>query len=367
MVHRMGLGEDAFRMTCPTTARVTSWFGTLLASILPAWVLLAPALAFGAPLADEASRERARELGYSGMRAYAARDYVLASEQLEQAFAVLPVPSLGLWSARALGKLGKLVEAEQRYRAVSGLAVAPAEPAAQHEALATAQLELGEIQGRVPRLSIRIVGAAAADVLISIDDVRLAAAHATEPQRVNPGRHVIAAIRGGDRSEVAVTSSEGRADEVVLRFTAPAASVATPPEDAGETPAPSLTEPVMAADSGAAVPGDSRTAWRTAGWIGVAVGGAALVTSAVTYGLARDRYDTLNDSGLCTEESCTPEADLGSYDTLRTLNLVTLIAGAALGAGGAAILIIDPGAAREGEVGLALSLSPGGAALSGCF
>ncbi|MEY2932882.1 MAG: hypothetical protein RL033_3631 [Pseudomonadota bacterium] len=40
----------------------------------------------------EGARERARSLGYSGIRAYGAGDYTAAHEQLERAFSLLPVP-----------------------------------------------------------------------------------------------------------------------------------------------------------------------------------------------------------------------------------------------------------------------------------
>ena len=41
--------------------------------------------------------------------------YDAASEKLERAYSVLRVPSIALWSARALEKGGKLVEASERY------------------------------------------------------------------------------------------------------------------------------------------------------------------------------------------------------------------------------------------------------------
>src|SRR5262245_61208540 len=106
-------------------------------------------------------RERARTLGYAGIRAYAAGDYPSASTQLEESYALLPVPSLGLWSARALVKLGKLIEAEQRYRGVLGLSVADDAPPVQHAARATAELELAELLPRLPALRIRVLGARA--------------------------------------------------------------------------------------------------------------------------------------------------------------------------------------------------------------
>ena len=52
--------------------------------------------------ADSATRDAARGLGLSGVEAYQAGDYDVASNRLEKAYSLINVPSLGLWSARAL-------------------------------------------------------------------------------------------------------------------------------------------------------------------------------------------------------------------------------------------------------------------------
>jgi len=49
------------------------------------------------------------------------RNYNLASSRLEKAYVLLNVPSLGLWSARALAKRSLLVEAANRYYEVTSL------------------------------------------------------------------------------------------------------------------------------------------------------------------------------------------------------------------------------------------------------
>src|SRR5262245_17640646 len=83
----------------------------------------APATPAARQPADDAARTKARALGYAGVEAYGNGDYSEASAKLEESFQLLPAPSLGLWSARALVGLGRWVEAEQRYRAVAALAV----------------------------------------------------------------------------------------------------------------------------------------------------------------------------------------------------------------------------------------------------
>src|SRR5262245_41613860 len=72
---------------------------------------------------DPATRAAARDLGSAGVKAYQEGDYATATEKLEKAYALLPMPSLGLWSARALAKQNKLVAASERYLEVGRLEV----------------------------------------------------------------------------------------------------------------------------------------------------------------------------------------------------------------------------------------------------
>ena len=51
-----------------------------------------------------AQRPSGRALAYAGVEAYAVQNYRVASEKLEESFRLLRVPSLGLWSARALAR-----------------------------------------------------------------------------------------------------------------------------------------------------------------------------------------------------------------------------------------------------------------------
>jgi len=62
-----------------------------------------------------------RRLGNAGVEAFQAGEFADASAKLERAYRVIQAPSLGLWLARALVQLGKLVEAQERYVAVGRL------------------------------------------------------------------------------------------------------------------------------------------------------------------------------------------------------------------------------------------------------
>src|SRR5262245_36361776 len=78
---------------------------------------------------DQASLASARTLGYEGVERFQKGDYPGAVERLERAYEVVKVPSLGLWSARALVKVGRLVEASERYLEVTRLEVVSGEKA----------------------------------------------------------------------------------------------------------------------------------------------------------------------------------------------------------------------------------------------
>jgi tetratricopeptide (TPR) repeat protein len=96
-------------------------------------------------------------------------------------------------------------------------------------------------------------------------------------------------------------------------------------------------------------PPESRSPWRTVGWIGVGVGAATIVTSAVLdvavlgpkigdYRAAADRED-VRARDLHDEAS-----------SLRTGVLVGYVAGAVVAAGGAALVVLAPSSSRTARV-----------------
>src|SRR3954468_9935141 len=94
-------------------------FGTVISGLLM--------LQTSARAANDPARDEARKLAYAGVAAYQASDYKTASDKLERAFGMLPAPSVGLYSARALVKLGKLTQAAARYRQLSQLVITAGE------------------------------------------------------------------------------------------------------------------------------------------------------------------------------------------------------------------------------------------------
>jgi predicted deacylase len=111
--------------------------------------------AASAQAVDDATRGAARTLGYDGVKAYQSGDYPVANEKLDKAYRVLKVPSLGLWSARALVKVGRLVEASERYAEVSRLPTSGGDETVQKQAQVDARAELEALAPRVPSLNMR--------------------------------------------------------------------------------------------------------------------------------------------------------------------------------------------------------------------
>jgi hypothetical protein len=106
----------------------SSWVGVTLL------VVLGFSSAARAQAVDDGSRAVARSLGTTGVEAYRAGDYATANDKLDKAYQILQAPSLGLWSARALVKLNRLVKAAERYREVTRLPVSSGDTAVQKQA-----------------------------------------------------------------------------------------------------------------------------------------------------------------------------------------------------------------------------------------
>lgn len=313
--------------------------------------------------ADDVTRLAARNLGTSGVEAYQAQDYATTSEKLEKAYRALRVPSLGLWSARALGKLGKLIEAGERYRETTRLDVDSGERAVQEQARADAATELEQLSPQIPNVIVKIVGSDPEQTTITIDGVPLSTALLGEKRPANPGKHQIKASYGDQSASGELQLVAGQTKTLTLHFGAAATGQATGTTEESTAPpssAPPSTAPAV--DNATAKSGSTR---RTLGFVTIAVGGAGLVLGGVTGGLALSKKSSIDDNPRCAGNKCAPsEASLvSSYQTLRTLSTVGFVAGAVVLAGGVVLLVTAP---KSGEQ-TALVINPGQIILSRSF
>jgi hypothetical protein len=278
---------------------------------------------------EDATRATARETGYAGVAAFQAGEYEVAVDKLGRAFGAVRVPTLGLWYARALVKVGRWVEASERYGEVVRLTVVEGQIEAQRQAQQDAAQELSALAPRIPRLSFAIEGTTGAPT-VTVDGAAVKATLLTSPRPTDPGTHRVVGQVGTRRVEQDVTLAEGEQRKIVLRFSA--SGNAAPRSSAAAATSPPLGE-------------TTGSSWqRTAGWAGVGVGAAGIVVGTVTGLIVLGKKSSLDSEG-CSNGVCSgvgQEDDVRSYNRFRTFSTVGYIAGAVAGAAGVTLLLTAP-------------------------
>ncbi len=304
---------------------------------------------------EDPVRLRARAIAYAAIEAYAAKDFETASAQLEQSFQLVPLPSLGLWSARALVKLGRWVEADERYRVVGALVVAPSDPLIQQAAQREAAAEREELQRRIPSISIGLRGATADEVIVVLDGVRLESGALNEIHRLNPGQHSLTGVHHSTRSELIFQLEEGNQKRVWLNFQPDLAQAAAP------------LVPTQAPAGGEEAVNGTRVMLRKAAWVSLAASGVCLLGGSLAYMIGRRQYSDFERLDLCVTGGCS-QADVDAYNASRSLSLSGLVAGGVLGAVGLGLVIATPSEhTKKRSVSLSLRLEPTAAVLGGRF
>lgn len=298
---------------------------------------------------DDASRAAARQLGYAGVDSYQAGDFAAATSKLEKAYQVLKVPTLGLWSARALIKTNHLVEGAERLRQLQRLQPEGGDIAVQQQAIVDAKAELDALTPRIPSLVITLVAAPPGEPQLSVDGQEFSSALLGEALPVNPGAHTILVRIGARDASKQVEVNESQRRRVRLHFDAQAApdplDVAVP--EKGRENGPS--------------------ARRIASYATLGLGIAGVALGATSGVLAMLKKSDLEDSGACSGNNCYRghSDDVGSYNTLRTVSTIGFVAGAALSGVGITLLLTEPSQTRHASSGLWLRVSSRGAQLGG--
>jgi hypothetical protein len=319
----------------------TQWWAVTICGAL----LVAPA-SLHAQQADDGSRAAARSLGTSGVEAFQRGDYQGASDKLEKAYRVLRVPSIGLWSARALVKLGQLVHGSERYREVTQLENTAGQVTIQKQAQADAATELNALTPRLPSVLIEVEGGTAG-LILSIDGATISSDLIGERRPVDPGPHVIGARRGEQHANAEVKLAEGESKTVSLHF---AAAPLTAPVAQSAPARSALPSSDASSDgTGGSGLGTQRKLALVAGGVGVV--GIALGT---VFGLkAKSKNDLAKQH--CAGSSCTDQDGVtfsNEAANAGNLSTVAFIVGAVGVAGGAALWLSAPSAAPTAQVGL---------------
>ena len=105
---------------------------------------------------DAETRTLARELARQGADAFDQADYATALDRLNRAYSLFHAPTISLMQARALARLGRLVEALDRYEETSRVPLDNDAPDAFRRAVSDAIREGQDVRARIPRLFIRV-------------------------------------------------------------------------------------------------------------------------------------------------------------------------------------------------------------------
>jgi hypothetical protein len=304
---------------------------------------------------DDASRAMARDLATSGVEAFQRGAFPDASAKLEKAYRVLRVPSVGLWSARALVSSGKLVQASERYREVVRLDLLEGDKAVQKQAQADAAKELDELGPRIPRVVIRVEGANADAVKITVDGVGMSSVLVGESRPFDPGKHVIEGSLGPQTVKSELTVLERESKEIALKFDgADAPGAAAPPRSSapGAAPAggPGSINLGDWSDHDSAGLGGQKTLALVLGGVGVV--GAGVGTF---FGLrASSKLNEANEKG-CSSACPNAASHYANEAALAAGNVSTVafvVAGAALAGGAVLWFTAKPRSTKTAQVGV---------------
>jgi hypothetical protein len=319
------------------------WAALALATI----ATLAPRRAAATP--DEERRNAARNIGREAIRFYDLGNWARAQELFHRAYDLHPAPTLALREARALVKLGRLVEAAESYARATTPPPGELPTDAFLEAAAEAEAELKVLRPRIPRLLVTFASVANTDVAVRMNGVVLPRALLGVERSVDPGTY---------RFNVSETTTEAPAEVIVLQE-GEARTVVLQPSAISRRPA------VVA--PGPAVSGGTSPLW-TLGWMSVGVGVVALNVGVATGIAAVQKSNDLD--AVCPNGQC-PASAQGDLDSLRTLSAASTVgfvaAGIGVGVGGAMLLASPAGRAPTSQGSITPWIGVGTAGLTGTF
>jgi hypothetical protein len=315
----------------------------LICRVLPPFL----ALAVISPIAraqdsGAAVRTMARDLAGQGAEAFEHQDYKTALDRFDRAYTLVPVPSIVIMQARSLAKLGRILEALDKYEKTQRMPLTDDAPDAFKQAVSDARREGEELWRHVPRLTIhvRVSPVSPNDLTVLLDSRQLPGALLDISQPTDPGPHEISVKAAGYETETrSVTLEVG--DRVTLDIPLVAQKQVVKPLPL--SPSSSLSDRSNL-DSGAAI--------RPWAWTAVGVGTAGLALSAITGIIALEKKSALDTQCRpgCPASSAN---DISTFRTTRTLSYASLLVGSAsIGLGGYFLLT---GPAEQRTIGATLS------------
>lgn len=283
------------------------------------------------------SLDLARSVAVTGREAFNAGDYETALALFRRAYTLYPAPTVVLYEARSLEKLGRWLEAVDAYARTTQTSVGEDAPAQFAEAISQAHQEERSLRARIPTLTLKVAGVSPNDpnLKVTMNGRAIGAAQLGQAQRLNPGTYRITGSLGPDRADHSdLKLAGGQNIAVVLNLAAP-----TP-----APPAPVLT-PVAPVATEVRSTNDLRVYAYVAGGVGVAGLGTGLVTGLMSVSKHGDAERE------CPAQQCALgtklPAAVNSFRSLRTVSSISYGVGAAGLATGVVLWLISAPDAAE--------------------
>ena len=211
--------------------------------------LLSLAVTLGAGRLSAQSDEdkaAARAMFMQGSEALAASRYAEALDMVSRAEQIFHAPPHMLLMGRAQAGLGKYVAAKETFLRLIREDLPPNAPAAFKRAQVDAQAELPKIEAKIGSLRIVLEGVGKRQVTLKLDDQTVPGVLIGVHRPVDPGRHEVIALIGGQvagRATVELKPGERRELSVTLAETLPTVPTAVPLPTATVPPLPTATVP----------------------------------------------------------------------------------------------------------------------------
>lgn len=302
-----------------------------------------------APADSAETRTVARRMADEAANLYEAGNHEEARDLFHRANLLYPAPVLELWEARCLDKLGRLVEAEERFASVQRYQIKSEDTDVVRTAVREAAIELERLRTRIPTITLTLRGRLPTDpnIEIQLDGRRLNPALLGYPIPVDAGsRNVRVLVDGRERLRVALTLVEGDAKPIELD------------PDAISRDATAATQAKRDNDDESSMnrprqPLERVRPWYmnpTLGWVGLGLGTAGLALGATTGLVASNKHSEL--SAHCVPNSVCPieyADELDAFRNYRTVSTLGYTLGGLALAGGATVLIFGSQHSRPPE------------------
>ncbi len=374
-------------------------FGDWLRRMLALAVVL-QCLAIAVPAtAEDDPKTQARALVKEAAEKFDAGESAAALELFEQAYALVPAPTILLYVARSHRAVGDPVAALRAYHKVVTYEIKDTDPDPVKKAIEDAKTEKAQVEAEVALVEVTVTGATGARVLV--DGAEAEPLEGTT-YVVMPGEHAFSAeVAGTAPKSENVTAAAGQRYSVSIDLTPPAPppAAAAPPAAAGVLPAPTFEQDKAAEfekqekerlareaeenrkreaaraeqEREGKKAGRRRKLFLAPGWL-LFLGGSAGLGVGIWKGTsAKGDRDTLNDDFCGSNDLCTIGAEKKLQSAKDDAGAATLgigIGGAAFATGITLMVLgytIDVPKERGIEGAWSVQVSPGAAAVKRTF